>query len=270
MKVFLSWSGDLSHRVALVLREWIPSVIQAVKPYVSSEDIDKGSRWSIDIAQELESSTFGILCVTAENLHAPWMNFEAGALSKTLNQSLVCPFLIDLRRSQVQGPLLQFQSTLYEEEEIRKLLYTINSACEEPRLDTTRLDKAFEIWWPSLKNELDDCIKQPKTADASPAQEMKDDSNSEILEEILELVREQRRLERHDRINPAAIRDLRDCYESLMDLIEGKEDPCSLPLESIRKALSDLGRPVRYFIRTAGARPFARPASREVATSASD
>ena len=70
MKVFLSWSGHRSHQVALALRDWLPSVIQSITPYVSSEDIDKGARWSTDIAKELEDSTFGILCVTKDNLEA--------------------------------------------------------------------------------------------------------------------------------------------------------------------------------------------------------
>jgi len=94
MKVFLSWSGDLSHKVALTLRDWLPSVIQSIEPYVSSEDIDKGARWSTDIASELADSSYGILCVTKENLHAPWLTFEAGALSKTMDKSYVshcCP-----------------------------------------------------------------------------------------------------------------------------------------------------------------------------------
>ena len=74
LKVFLSWSGELSQRSAQILREWIPSVIQAVDPYLSSEDIDKGARWSTDIAKELEASGFGILCITEDNLAAPWIN----------------------------------------------------------------------------------------------------------------------------------------------------------------------------------------------------
>ena len=99
MKVFLSWSGEKSHKVALVFRDWFLSVIQSLVPYVSSEDIDKGTRWSTDIAKELEDSSFGILCVTKENLTAPWLTFEAGALSKTMDKSFVSPFLFDIKRS---------------------------------------------------------------------------------------------------------------------------------------------------------------------------
>ena len=128
MKVFISWSGKTSLGVAQQLREWLPCVINSLEPYVSSEDIDKGARWSTDIAKELEDSTFGILCVTKDNLEASWLSFEAGALSKTMEKAFVTPFLFDIKRSEVQGPILQFQSTVFEKEDIKKMVKTLNKA----------------------------------------------------------------------------------------------------------------------------------------------
>ena len=153
MKVFISWSGNKSHKVALVFRDWLPSVIQTIVPYVSSEDIDKGARWSTDIATELEDSTFGILCVTKENLEAPWLSFEAGALSKTMDKSYVSPFLFDIKRSEVDGPILQFQSTIFNKEDIRKLTKTLNKACGDSSITDARLEKAFEVWFPTLEED---------------------------------------------------------------------------------------------------------------------
>lgn len=111
---------------SLVFREWLPSVIQELEPYVSSEDIDKGARWSTDIAKELSDSKFGILCVTRDNLNAPWLTFEAGALSKTMDESFVSPFLFDIKRPEVDEPILQFQSSVFDEEDLKKLVTTLN------------------------------------------------------------------------------------------------------------------------------------------------
>ena len=164
MRVFISWSGNKSHKVALVFRDWLPSVIQSIEPYVSSEDIDKGARWSTDIAKELENSTFGILCVTKDNLEAPWLSFEAGALSKTMDKAFVSPFLFDIKRSEVNGPILQFQSTIFQKEDLKKLVSTLNKACGENCIPESRLEKAFEVWFPTLETELNkikDVIDDP-------------------------------------------------------------------------------------------------------------
>ncbi len=189
MKVFISWSGDLSHKVAIVIRDWLPAILQFVEPYVSSEDIDKGVRWSSDISKELDNSKFGILCVTKENYEAPWLNFEAGALGKSFETGKVSPFLFGIERSEVNGPILQFQSTIFEKEDILKLIKSINQSNLDNSLEESLIDKSFILWWPKFKEEIEkieikENVKNKKAVS-------KTDS---MLEEILELSRRNQRL----------------------------------------------------------------------------
>ena len=190
MKVFISWSGAASHRVAIALRDWLPSVLQNVDPYVSSEDIDKGARWSTDISGELDSSNFGILCITPDNLEAPWLNFEAGALSKSLDRSRVAPLLIGVPRADVQGPVLQFQSTIIEQEDIKKLLQGINASCGDHALEDVRFEEVFEVWWPRLEAKLQK-IEGEQDADSGAVPGRPSEA---VLAEVLELVRGQQKV----------------------------------------------------------------------------
>lgn len=193
MKVFISWSGATSLKVAQIFREWLPSVIQSIEPYVSSEDIDKGARWSTDIATELANSTFGILCVTKDNFEAPWLSFEAGALSKTMEKSFVTPFLFDIKRSEVKGPILQFQSTIFEQEDIKKMVKTLNKASGDSGISETRLDNYFDVWYPTLEKRLNE-LKSEIISINEDNKEQHNDHSSEMLEEILELSRDNQKL----------------------------------------------------------------------------
>ncbi|MDQ3132661.1 MAG: TIR domain-containing protein [Acidobacteriota bacterium] len=194
MKVFISWSGKLSRQIACVFRDWLPSVIQSIKPYVSSEDIDKGIRWSSDIAVELEASNYGLIIVTKENVNAPWLNFEAGALSKAIDRVNVSPFLFDIKGSDVQNPLVQFQFTIFEKEDIRKLIHSINNRLDEQmKLNEGRLNESFERWWSDLQKKLQD-LEKGNLPDGEKSGETGEDKQSKILEELLELVRNQQRI----------------------------------------------------------------------------
>ena len=53
MKVFVSWSGELSKEIAEVLKKWIPCIIQSVEVFYSPEDIEKGDSWDATISSEL-------------------------------------------------------------------------------------------------------------------------------------------------------------------------------------------------------------------------
>ncbi|MGA9601795.1 MAG: toll/interleukin-1 receptor domain-containing protein [Methylocystis sp.] len=91
-KVFISWSGEASHSIATTLHEWLPVILQNIKPFISSEDLRKGGRWGKDLAEQLQHTNFGIICLTPSNLESPWILFEAGALSKFIDESHVARF----------------------------------------------------------------------------------------------------------------------------------------------------------------------------------
>ena len=182
MIVFISWSGERSRFVAEALRNWLADVIHNVKPWVSSEDIRSGARWNLDVARRLEEAQFGILCLTKENLNQPWVLFEAGALAKTLDTSHVCPYLLDLKPSELEGPLVQFQAARAIESDTRHLVRSINKALGENAREEEQIDRACRKWWPDLQAALER-IPQP----ASPLGDLRTDR--ELLEEIVDRIR---------------------------------------------------------------------------------
>ena len=186
MDVFISWSGERSGAVAKALRDWLPKIINALRPWLSSADIDKGTRWSTDVASRLQAAKAGIICLTPSNIHSDWILFEAGALSKTLENTFVCPLLIGLDPADVQGPLAQFQATRAAKEDVLRLLKTLNSALGDNALPDAHIEEAFDVWWPKLESQ----IKSPpqETSKSKPHR-----SDRELLEEVLALLRNQNR-----------------------------------------------------------------------------
>jgi predicted nucleotide-binding protein len=163
MKIFISWSGDRSHKLANTLRNWLPNVIQMVQPWTSTADIQPGIRWSNEIALQLQESNFGIICLTPDNIDAPWLLFEAGALSKRLNRTFVVPYLLGIKPSELKGPLVQFQVVTATKEDTFKLIRTINRTLGENALSDEVLNNAFEKWWPVLAEELTKLTQKDKS-----------------------------------------------------------------------------------------------------------
>jgi hypothetical protein len=181
VKVFISWSGDLSLGVAKLLRGWLPKVIQALDPYVSSEDINKGARWFLEISKALEESEFGIICTTHSNKNSPWLLFEAGALAKHLSESLVSPFLIDIKPSDLSGPMAQFQATKVTQDEVRNLLTSINRCLGDSALQRERLEETLELRWPELSHGISAAQKESRKSSRKPKRR----EDRELLEEVL-------------------------------------------------------------------------------------
>ena len=127
---------------------------------MSQEDIASGSRWSSEIAQELQTSSFGIICINPANQSNPWIQFEAGALSRTVAKSSVCPYFQDMSATDIIGPLAQFQSSSADREGTRKMLHSINRALESNALDPDELGEIYDVWWPKLEAKLAERVPQ--------------------------------------------------------------------------------------------------------------
>lgn len=185
MKVFISWSGERSKLIAESLYQWLPNVLQAVEPYFSPDDVAKGTRWSTEIAKELDASNFGLMVVTPENQHAPWLMFEAGSLGKSIDKSKVCPLLFgEMQPAQVTGPLVQFQSAIFSKKEIERVVKAMNTELGDSGLPPTNLAKVFDKWWPDLEGEVSKALENSRTHKAHKR------DPQDMLEEILGLLRQ--------------------------------------------------------------------------------
>jgi hypothetical protein len=138
---------------------------------MSDQDILSGSRWNEEISRELAAADVGVLCLTKKNVTAPWLIFEAGALSREVGDvTFGIPYLIDLELSEVPGgPLSQYQGVRATREGTRRMLKTMNAALallpNESVLESEVFERAFNNNWPDLEKELNRIKNGPDCKD---------------------------------------------------------------------------------------------------------
>jgi hypothetical protein len=160
MRIFLSWSGDRSKTAALGLK----SLLESTFP------------------EAVEQSQFGILCLTQDNFQAPWLLFEAGAISKKFDSARVVPYRIDdLPPAADRSPLAQFQHVQANREGTLRLVKSINAVRENPQANEQKLETLFKGWW----RDFEDTLKAlPAPAEKLPNPRLE----RELLETILQKV----------------------------------------------------------------------------------
>jgi hypothetical protein len=185
VKVFISWSGEQSRDIARAFRDWLPLVLHTIEPFVSSRDIRAGTRWQAEVASELDDTHFGLICITRANQAAEWLNFEAGALAKSVDSSRVVPIAVDLSPAEIPNPLGQFQSITLSKSDVAELLKSINEASSSP-INDDHLVRTFSKWWPDLEKELTEIRNRnySEEAETSPSR-----TDRDLLEEVLTSVR---------------------------------------------------------------------------------
>jgi predicted nucleotide-binding protein len=145
-------------------------VLQSIRPWFSGYDINAGSRWSSEIGKELEESRFAIICLTPENLDASWLNFEAGALAKSMQNAYVVPYLFGFEPSALTGPLAQFQAVRAKREDTWLLIQTMNRALGDSGIREERLRTLFDALWPAIEDRFKEIetVVPPKHTTTGP------------------------------------------------------------------------------------------------------
>lgn len=187
MRIFVSWSQERSRAVASILHGFLPRIVQALEPWMSERDIDSGARWQQEIGDRLATTDVGICVVTRENVHRPWLNFEAGAISKSMRRSRLIPFRFDLAQSELSGPIAQFQGRGCTRDEVFAMLSDLNGMLDEKALSEVHLADTFERYWTSISDEFEKVRVDPKLRPAPDGIPQR--SDRDVMEEILGLTR---------------------------------------------------------------------------------
>jgi anti-anti-sigma regulatory factor len=193
MQVFLSWSGAESKRVADALGPWLERASPGVQVWMSAHDIQAGTPWGTALHEQLKRTDFGVLCLTPENLTAPWVLYEAGALAMSSKVGCVVPFLLDVGPEKLPAPLGQFQGVPANKEGAWKVLQSIRNA-QGVAPGEEALRQVFEREWPHLAGRLGLDVRTHLRGDVlvvtpSPRQLVKDEEVHGLGERLKALVR---------------------------------------------------------------------------------
>ena len=94
IRLFLSWSGNRSNKLASIFKTYITDLFPDSDIYYSSDEIRGGEKWRVNIESGLNNINFSIIFLTESNLQSKWIYFEAGALSKSMPTTKIQPFLL--------------------------------------------------------------------------------------------------------------------------------------------------------------------------------
>jgi len=160
-KIFISWSGENSKKIAKEIKFILEDKIfegTKLKCFVSDEDITSGEDWLNKIKDELMNCKWIILCITKENVMAPWIYYEAGAtVARDIPST---PLLINCDINLLhKSPLNCKQCTNFDDEQkFIKMINDINEKMSLLGVETNQMDIIALDGYKQLKEKLSTTI----------------------------------------------------------------------------------------------------------------
>lgn len=151
-RAFISWSGEKAKMCSDFLSELLNRIFEENDVIFYSRHIVDGRMWIQEIDKALKESKIGIILVTREDISRPWLNFEAGALYASKQDSLVIPVFIDIedRVALAEHPLRLFQSRVHFD--LEGIMHLFGVLYKE--MNWKHVEKAHEI----IEKEFNDFI----------------------------------------------------------------------------------------------------------------
>ena len=149
--LFISWSGDRSREAASYFRDWITRVIPTANPFFSDDDIRKGAISREVLDDKLRDSSFGIVFLTFENRHAPWIHYEVGMLNA--RKVPISSLMLNLNYSDVVGPIQNFQHSSINKVDCLHLIQSLRDFIA-PDVKEESLVHFFECAWPDFQGKI--------------------------------------------------------------------------------------------------------------------
>lgn len=165
--VFISFSQRLTHDVAKVIEEVITSIYPKsksnVEVFLSSKKIKAGT-FKGQILNAMRNAKFAISVLSSENKNAPWLMYEAGALSLAVEQNggHLMPYLFCRHGSDREATIEDLQYVQYQrdhednQEQFKKLIENLNdSLSNQNKVNGLKIANAIDDAWPDISKRLD-------------------------------------------------------------------------------------------------------------------
>lgn len=159
LKIFISWSKNKSREIALEVKDFFEGLFHnSIELWMSSDSIEYGSTFIIDINDALRKSDCCIAIITEENINSSWIMYEIGAIagksyfsSDNLDTKAVIPIIFDGidDKKFSNSPINQFQRLRFGKESIFNLSKQLNKRVGIYSSETS-LEKQFNLNWNGL------------------------------------------------------------------------------------------------------------------------
>lgn len=162
-RIFISWAGDYSKAIAIALKSILEEEIFSnnLECFVSELDIASGSDWWDKIKDELCTCQYCIVCMTNENVRAPWIFYEAGAM--VARDVPTVPFLVNCSVNSLDHTPLTGKQTIkfYDQPQFVKMVKNINELMGT-QLSSKQVGIIAETAYKKLRDDLEPVVSKLK------------------------------------------------------------------------------------------------------------